>query len=100
MPAGSLTEVVTFDHAMDTTLTTAAGFVLHGNDRGADYAPASLSWDPTGTALSINYTGLPDDFYTLTLFASGFQDTTALSPTGTSRSTSRCRWGVRNSPYR
>ena len=29
---------------------------------------------PTGTQLTINYANLPDDAYTLTLFASGFQD--------------------------
>ena len=35
---------------------------------------ASFSWDPSGTKLTINYTKVPDDAYTLTLFASGFQD--------------------------
>ncbi len=38
------------------------------------YAAASFSWDPTGTILTINYSDLPDDTYTLTLFASGFEN--------------------------
>ena len=38
------------------------------------YAAASFSWDPTGTILTINYDNLPDDTYTLTLFAGGFEN--------------------------
>ena len=38
------------------------------------YAAASFSWDPTGTILTINYDNLPNDTYTLTLFASGFEN--------------------------
>ena len=41
---------------------------------GVSYAAASFSWDPTGTILTINYDNLPNDVYTLTLFASGFEN--------------------------
>ena len=62
----NLTEVVTFSEPMNTSFTTAASFDLHGNYRGADYAPASFSWSPDGTQLTLNYSKLPDDTYTLT----------------------------------
>ena len=70
----NVTEVVTFSEPMNTAFTTAASFDLLGNYRNVHYAAASFSWDPTGTILTINYVNLPDDTYTLTLFASGFQD--------------------------
>ena len=69
-----MTEVVTFSQPMDTSFTTASSFNLYGNFRNVHYAAASFSWDPTGTILTINYDNLPDDTYTLTLFASGFQN--------------------------
>ena len=69
-----VTEVVTFSQPMDTAFTTASSFDLYGNYRNVHYAAASFSWDPTGTMLTINYTNLPDDTYTLTLFACGFQN--------------------------
>ena len=70
----NVTEVVTFSQPMDTAFTTASSFDLFGNYRNVHYAAASFSWDPTGTILTINYANLPDDTYTLTLFASGFQN--------------------------
>ena len=69
-----ITEVVTFSEPMDTSVTTASSFDLFGQYRNEHIAAASYSWDPTGTVLTINYTKVPDDVYTLTLFASGFQD--------------------------
>ena len=69
-----VTEVVTFSQPMNTSFTTASSFELFGNFRDVIYAAASFSWDPTGTILTINYDNLPDDTYTLTLFASGFQN--------------------------
>ena len=72
------TEVVTFSQPMNTSFTTASSFELHGNYRNVSYAAASWSWDPTGTILTINFSALPDDTYTLTLFASGFQNTVGI----------------------
>ena len=71
---GNLTEVITFSEPMNTAFTTASSFDLHGNFRNVDYAAASISWDPTGTILTINYSALPSDAYTLTLYAGGFAD--------------------------
>jgi hypothetical protein len=69
-----VTEVVTFSQPMDTAFTTSSSFSLLGNYRNVHYAAASFSWDPSGTVLTINYANLPDDTYTLTLFAGGFQN--------------------------
>src|SRR5262249_29834568 len=69
---GSLTYVVTFSEAMRTTSLTSSAFTLHGNFRqavGVNCVPSSFSFDPSGTMLTLNYTGLPDDVYTLTLIA-------------------------------
>ncbi len=74
-----VTEVVTFSQPMNTTFTTAAAFGLLGNHSNVHYAAASFSWDPTGTILTINYANLPADTYTLTLYASGFQNVVGLS---------------------
>ncbi len=73
-----VTEVVTFNQPMDTSFTTASSFELQGNYRNVQYAAASFSWDPTGTILTINYDNLPDDTYTLTLFAGGFENTVGI----------------------
>jgi protocatechuate 3,4-dioxygenase beta subunit/methionine-rich copper-binding protein CopC len=73
-----VTEVVTFSQPMDTSFTTAASFDLLGQYRNQHYAAASFTWDPTGTILTIDYANLPDDVYTLTLFASGFQNTVGI----------------------
>ena len=70
----NVTEVVTFSQPMNTSFTTSSSFELMGNYRNVQYAAASFSWDPTGTILTINYANLPDDTYTLTLFASGFEN--------------------------
>ena len=68
-----VTEVVTFSQPMNTSFTTSSSFSLYGNYNNDNYCAASISWDPTGTILTINYDGLPDDPYTLTLYASGFE---------------------------
>ena len=73
-----VTEVVTFSQPMNTSFTTSSSFSLEGNYRNVSYAAASFSWDPTGTILTINYDNLPNDTYTLTLFASGFENTVGI----------------------
>jgi methionine-rich copper-binding protein CopC len=74
----SFSEVVTFSEPMNTSFTTSSSFDLYGNFRNVHYAAASFSWDPSGTTLTINYTNVPDDTYTLTLFAGGFEDLVGL----------------------
>src|SRR5207253_2644732 len=53
---------------------SASSFDLHGNFLVADYSPDSFSFDPSGTVLTITYSKLPDDSYSLTLFSSGITD--------------------------
>jgi protocatechuate 3,4-dioxygenase beta subunit len=74
----NVTEVVTFSQPMDTSFTTQSSFDLFGNFLNVHYAAASFSWDSTGTILTINYTNLPNDAYTLTLFASGFESSVGI----------------------
>ena len=73
-----LTDVLTFSEPMNTALTTAGSFDLHGVNHAANYTPASFSWDPTGTIMTINYAALPADKYDMTLFANGFTDLVGL----------------------
>ena len=56
--AGDVTEVVTFSEPMNTSLTHV-DFDLFGRSANVHYAPASFSWDSTGTMLTINYGNLP-----------------------------------------
>ena len=75
LPTGDLTYVVTFSEAMNTSALTAADFQLAGAALGRTYSPTSFSYDSTGTVLTIQYSALPDDSYTLTVFSGpGFTD--------------------------
>ena len=74
LTGGSLTYTATFGEAMDTTTLTPAAFSLVGEISGAQTA-VSYAWlDPKHVQLQ--YTGLPDDAYTLTLVSAAgtFQD--------------------------
>jgi sugar lactone lactonase YvrE len=73
-PAGNLTYVTKFQEPIVPSSVSASSFDLHGIYRNADYSPSSFSFDSTDMILTINYTGLPQDNYTLTLFAPGFRD--------------------------
>ena len=77
----NLTEVVTFDEPMNTVFTTASSFDLYALFHNEHIGAASFSWDVTGTQLTVNFANLPEDVYTMTFFASGFQDIVGLSPT-------------------
>jgi hypothetical protein len=78
-----VTEVVTFSQPMDTSFTSSSSFDLHGNFNNASYSPASWSWDPTGTILTINYDSLPNDTYSLTLYASGLESQAGITLSST-----------------
>jgi sugar lactone lactonase YvrE len=71
---GSLTYVVSFQEPIDPTSVNSSSFNLHGIYRNANYSADSFSFDPTNTTLTINYSGLPEDNYTETLFDFGFKD--------------------------
>ena len=67
--AGNLTYVVTFDELMAVANLDNSDFVLFGIDRNVTYTPTGASYDATGRTLTINYSNLPEDRYTLTLLS-------------------------------
>jgi Bacterial pre-peptidase C-terminal domain len=73
LPPGALSYQLTFDRAMKVANLSTDDFSLRGNLLGVNYSPASYSYDPSGTVLTLNYTALPEDNYTLTL-VSGVAD--------------------------
>jgi hypothetical protein len=75
---GDVTEVLTFNNAMNTSLVNASGFKLTGSIRRGSYSPASFSFDAKGTTLTVQYASLPDDAFTFSLNAAEFQDTAGL----------------------
>src|SRR5262249_59412337 len=71
---GNLTYTASFQEPIVPSSVSAFSFDLHGAFRNADYSPSSISFDSTDTILTVNFTVLPQDNYTLTLFAPGFMD--------------------------
>jgi streptogramin lyase len=72
--AGNLTYVTSFQEPIVPSSVSASSFDLHGNFRNADYGPTSFTLDATNTILTLKFSNLPQDNYTLTLFAPGFRD--------------------------
>jgi hypothetical protein len=74
---GDLTYTVTFDEPMRTANLDNSDFRLRGNVANVNYTPTSAGYDATGTVLTLEYGGLPEDRYTLTLFSGDgrFEDT-------------------------
>ena len=70
---GSLTYVVRFSEPMLTANLDATDFSLQGSYLGVSYSPSSFSYDPAGTTLTIDYTSLPEDRYTLALLSADGQ---------------------------
>src|SRR5262249_25963180 len=66
---GSLTYQVTFSEPMRVLNLTTDDFSLRGNFRNVNYPAGSFSFTPAGTVLTLTYTGLPDDNYSLTVVA-------------------------------
>ncbi len=64
---GSLTYVITFSKPMLKTNLDSTDFRLNGNFRGIAYTASGFAYDASGTVLTLNYSALPDDRYTLTL---------------------------------
>ncbi len=65
IPAGTLAYTVTFDEPM--AATTSSAYSLVGNVLGTSYAAASAVWNTDKTALTLSYSSLLEDRYTLTL---------------------------------
>jgi hypothetical protein len=70
---GTLTYQVTFSEPMRSSNLTSDDFTLRGNFRSVNYFPSSFSFNTTGvapgTVLTLTYSNLPDDNYTLTLLS-------------------------------
>ena len=69
LPPGPLTEVITFNEPIQPSSVSDSDISLFGEVRGIDYTPSSISFDPTDTILTINYSSLPTDAYQFTLVA-------------------------------
>ena len=77
----TLTIKITFSEPMNTTVFNVyESMSLFGMYTFNSYTPTSYSWNTSGTVLTLNFTGMVDDSYTLTLFSAtpynsfGFQD--------------------------
>jgi hypothetical protein len=74
----SFSFTIYFSEEIDTTSVSPSSFLLYGNARGASYSPTSFTFSngPNGPndVLTITYASIPDDFYTMTLYSSGFKD--------------------------
>lgn len=66
---GDITEVVTFSKSINPASANAGDLALYGFSRSASYAPASFSFDPTDTILTVNYTNISTDLYQFALLA-------------------------------
>jgi streptogramin lyase len=73
---GSLTLTFTFNEPINTTNFSLSSFDLHGIYRGTDYFADSATFNSTNTVLTLVYSNLLDDAYTITLFSGGIVDLT------------------------
>jgi hypothetical protein len=65
---------VQFDKPLDGVPLTALAWKLHGNLLNKDYAADSFTYIQDTSTLTLNYSNLPSDRYTLTLFSGPFHD--------------------------
>lgn len=66
LPAGNLSYVVSFDEAMSNGIDKT-DVLLQGQYAGSSYTASTLTWNTERTMLTIAWTGLIEDRYTLTL---------------------------------
>jgi len=72
--AGDVTYTVRFSEPMfRDPILYYNPFSLFGKLRGTYYGPGGVDLDPTGTVLTLNYSGLPEDAYQLTLYSGDYQ---------------------------
>ncbi len=69
---GDLTYTVTFSEPMNTAFLDPYDFSLRGEFGGAFYA-TSYSFDAAGTTLTLSYSGLAEDNYSLVLLSGDYQ---------------------------
>src|SRR5262249_38465783 len=66
---GTLSYVATFNEPMLAGNLTADDFSLLGTIKNVTYTPTSFTFSADGTQVTLNYAGLPEDNYTLTLIS-------------------------------
>jgi hypothetical protein len=67
--AGNLTYTVKFDERLLSSNLDATDFTLRGNGKLVNYTPSHFALDSAGTTLTLDYTNVPEDHYTLTLLS-------------------------------
>jgi hypothetical protein len=67
LSSGTIDYVVTFNKQLDASHLNNADFMLHGTVRGSNLTPASFTYDPAASVLTLHYVNVPSDQYTLTL---------------------------------
>jgi hypothetical protein len=71
---GDLTYTVQFSEPLNQATVTAAAFQLHGQGQNRDYTPTSFTYIIDTSTLTLNFTGVRDDTYTLTLKSANLTD--------------------------
>ena len=66
---GPLTEVITFSEPIQQSSANDSDVLLYGEVRGVEYAPSSITFDPTDTIMTVTYASLPSDAYEFVLQA-------------------------------
>src|SRR5439155_15752318 len=81
---GNLTYTVGFSKPMNKTNLDSTDFSLLGVYKNVSYAPTSFAYDAAGTTLTLSYTALPEDGYTLTLLSGDgrFEDASGIDLDG------------------
>ena len=84
LATSSVTYMVQFSKPMLKADLDASDFSLVGIHAGIDYTPTSFSYNRAGTSLTLYYTSVPEDQYTLTLLSGPgrFEDTAGLALDG------------------
>ncbi|HEY2415839.1 MAG TPA: S8 family serine peptidase, partial [Pirellulaceae bacterium] len=79
---GALAYQITFSKAMQTANLSADDFSLKGTSLNTVYTPSSYSFDASGTVLTLNFTNVPEDYYSLTLVSGLTGGTNFTDPVG------------------
>ncbi len=69
LPIGDVTITLTMSEAMQTANLDASDFQMQGAYFVGSVAADSFGYDATGTILTLHYSGLTEDSYSLTLFS-------------------------------
>ena len=78
VPAGDLSYTVQFSEPMNVANLDVTDLQLFAHGQGVVHTPSSFSYDVATSTLTIDYSSLPDDKYSLALFSSQFEDLVGL----------------------